>query len=477
MKKLRMIFLDTSMFRLLFVLCMFFSMVMYVEKAAYALTYILFVWGVGLSIYAIVRRKAYATLYLGIWLMAFMASFTITVLVNINPNLQAVTYNLLMLIHAGVCFFVFYGMHTERGVPFRWELYLMARIIVYLSTVFTFIGLFMMLFTQGKFDNYMYYQGVFKGFYTNPNYQGYVSALSIIFCHMLTKPNFVANSGQKRVSRIWLASCVSLNCLALLLCDSTGSLILLVAYAAIIILMKAFSMMDNINPRKMIARIITLAVVGTVVLAVMLFVRVACRVGVAVFFSDTVLSSQEIKDLAADALFIPKTDTGVSSRWFLWDAGIKLFKQNPIFGIGKGNLHDGIIAVTGRENFNSQFDGFVQIAYTDLHNGYLTVLVTAGVIGAVIFTIFLARYLMMVLPVWFVHRRIMEYSVYPCLIAYVGAYFLYAVIEKTLLFDITYLVMSFWLLLGYTSCYAVDQGYNRRGSLYLFNMKLPKKLI
>lgn len=477
MQKLRMVFLDTSLFRLIFMLCMFFSMVMYVEKAAYVLTYVLFVWGVGLSVYSVVKRKAYATLYLGIWLMAFMASFTITVLVSINPNLQAVAYNLLMLVHIGVCFFVFYGMHTERGVPFRWELYLMVRIIVYLSTVFTFIGLFMMMFTQGKFDNYMYYQGVFKGFYTNPNYQGYVSALSIIFCHMLTKPNFIIHSGQKRVSRIWLMSCVLLNCLALLLCDSTGSLILLVAYAAIILLMKVFSMMDNLTPKKMIARIVTLAIVGTVILAAMLFVRVVCRVGVAVFFSDTTLSSEQIKELAADALFVPKTDTGVSSRWFLWDAGVKLFKQNPLFGIGKGNLHDGIIAVTGRENFNSQFDGFVQIAFTDLHNGYLTVLVTAGIIGAIFFFIFLARYLMMILPAWFVHRRIMEYSVYPCLIAYIGAYLFYAIIEKTLLFDITYLVMSFWLLLGYTSCYALDQGYNRRGSLYIFNMKIPQKLI
>ncbi len=477
MNKLRLLFLDTSLFRLIFMLSMFFSMVMYVEKAAYVLTYILFIWGVGLSVYAVVKRKAYATLHLGLWLLAFMASFTITVLVNINPNLQAVAYNFLMLVHAGVCFFVFYGMHTERGVPFRWELYLMVRIIVYLSTVFTFIGLFMMLFTQGKFDNYMYYHGVFKGFYTNPNYQGYVSALSVIFCHMLTKPNFIAHSGQKRVSRIWLLSCVLLNCLALLLCDSTGSLLLLVVYAAVIVLMKVFSMIQDLTPRKVIGRVITLVIVGVVFLTGMLFVRVACRVGVAVFFSDTVLSSEQVKDLVSDALFIPGKDTGVSSRWFLWEAGFKLFKQNPVFGIGKGNLHDGIIAVTGRENLNSQFDGFVQIAFTDLHNGYLTVLVTAGVIGAVLFFAFLVRYIMMILPAWFVHRRIMVYSVYPCLIAFIIAYMVYALIEKTLLFDVTYLVMSFWLLLGYTSCYAINQGYNIRGNYYIFNMKIHKKLI
>ena len=477
MSKLRRLFLDTSLFRLLFILSMFFSMVMYVEKAAYALSYVLLVWGSGLSIYAVVKRKAYAKLYLGIWLMAFFVSFAVTVLININHNLQAVLYNVLMLVHIGVCFFVFFGIHTEDGVPFRWELYLMVKIIVYLSTIFTLVGLVLMLFTSGRFDNYMYYQGVFKGFYTNPNYQGYVSALSVIFCHMLTKPNFVAHSGQKRVSRVWLGSCVVLNCVALLLCDSNGSLLLLAAYAAILVLMKLFSMVEDLTPGKIITRLISLVVVGIVIVTIMMFVRIVCRVGVAAFFSESGLSSEQIKELTGDLFFVPKADSGFTSRWFLWDAGFKLFKQNPVFGIGKGNLYDGIIAVTGRENFNSQFDGFVQIAFTDLHNGYLTLLVTTGVIGTLLFLIFLVRYIMMILPAWFVHRRIMTYSVYPCLIAYIGAYLVYAVIEKTVLFDITYLVMSFWLILGYTSCYAIDQGYNRRGNIYLFNLKFNKKLI
>lgn len=477
MSKLRRLFLDTSLFRLLFILSMFFSMVMYVEKAAYALSYVLLVWGSGLSIYAVVKRKAYAKLYLGIWLMAFFVSFAVTVLININHNLQAVLYNVLMLVHIGVCFFVFFGIHTEDGVPFRWELYLMVKIIVYLSTIFTLVGLVLMLFTSGRFDNYMYYQGVFKGFYTNPNYQGYVSALSVIFCHMLTKPNFVAHSGQKRVSRVWLGSCVVLNCVALLLCDSNGSLLLLAAYAAILVLMKLFSMVEDLTPGKIITRLISLVVVGIVIVTIMMFVRIVCRVGVAAFFSESGLSSEQIKELTGDLFFVPKADSGFTSRWFLWDAGFKLFMQNPVFGIGKGNLYDGIIAVTGRENFNSQFDGFVQIAFTDLHNGYLTLLVTTGVIGTLLFLIFLVRYIMMILPAWFVHRRIMTYSVYPCLIAYIGAYLVYAVIEKTVLFDITYLVMSFWLILGYTSCYAIDQGYNRRGNIYLFNLKFNKKLI
>ncbi|MGN0453268.1 MAG: O-antigen ligase family protein [Ruminococcus sp.] len=478
MQKLKLLFLDTSLFRLLYILCLFFCMVMYTDEIAYVIIVGLFVWGFLLSVYSVVKRKAYANVCFGVWLLLFMLSFTVTIFVNINSDVQTFLFNVFMLLHASVCFFVFFGMHTERGVPFRWELYLMARIIVYLSTIFSLIGLCLMLFTAGSFDNYMYYEGVFKGFYTNPNYQGYVSAISIIFCHMLTKPSFTANSGQKRVSRIWLVCCVVLNCVALLLCDSNASLLLIVAYGAFILLMKLFSLTDNLTPRKMITRTVALGVAGIIAVAIMFFVRVACRLGVAAFFSDdTELDKQMINELLSKAVFIPKNDTGFTSRWFLWEAGAKIFVDHPIFGIGKGNLYDCIIAVTGRENFNSGFEGYALISFTDLHNGYFTVLVTAGIVGFVLFMIFLFRCISMVLPVWYVQRKIMNYSVYPCLLAFLGAYFLYAFVEKTLLFDVTFLVMSFWLILGYTVCYALDFGYFRRGSVSLGKLKIDKRLI
>lgn len=477
MQKLKLLFLDTSLFRLCYLLCLFFCMVMFVNEAAYIMLYGFFVWGLFLSVYTLIKRKAYQKMYFCVWLLGFMAAFVVTILLNLNSDARTWMFNIFMLMHMSICFFVFYGIHTERGVPFRWEFYLMARTFVYLSTIFTLIGLVLMFFTKGTFDDYMYYKGVFTGFYVNPNYQGYVSALSVIFCHMLTKPNFIFNSGQKRVSRIWLVSCVLLNCIALLLCDSNGSLLLLVVYAALIIMMKFFSMIEDLTPKKMIVRMVTMIAVGAVVLTLMMFLRVACRIGVAAFFSDSGLSAQQIDDMSSDMFFVPSEDTGFTSRWFLWDAGMKIFTQNPIFGIGKGNLYSEIIAVTGKDKFNSGFEGFPLLAFTDLHNGYLTILVTAGIVGFILFMAFLIRYLTMIFPVWFVQRRIVEYSVYPCLIAFICAYLVYALIEKTILFDVTYLVMTFWLLLGYTSCYALDFGYSRRGHLTLFGKYVPKRLI
>ncbi len=477
MKKLKLLFLDTSLFRLSYILALFFSMVMYVDMVAYVIVYILFLWGFALTLYKIIKEKIYTRMYIVVWLLAFLLSFSLTVLVNINLNILSLAYNLLMLAHSGLCFFIFFGMHSERGSLFRWELYLMARVIVYLSTIFTFIGLVLMLFTQGKFDDYMYYENVFKGFFTNPNYQGYVSALSVIFCHMLTKPDFIANSGQKRVSRLWIVSCIFLNCTALLLCDSNGSLLFIVSYVASIVLLKLFAMIDNLTPKKIVIRVIVLIVAGIVAVAIMMFVRVICRIGVAAFFSETGLTQAQIDALTSDVIFIPSKDAGFTSRWFLWDAGFKLWTQNPVFGIGKGNLYDGIVAITGRENLNSQYDGIIQIGVTDLHNGYLTILTTAGVIGFIIFAVFLVRYLMIILPVWYVHRRIMTYSAFPCLISFIFAYFIFSVIEKTIIFDNTYMVMSFWLILGYTICYAISSGYQRRGAFYIGNFKLDKKYI
>ena len=469
MNKLKQLFLDASLFRLAYMLCLFFCMVMYVYVPSYVLLCILFVWGAALTIHTVITKRTYSKLYLGLWISLFTISFGVTILFNISSDIAAVLYNVVMLLHMGICFFIFYGMYVDNVVPFRWELYLMARVFVYLSTIFTLVGLVLMLFTFGTFDNYMYYEGVFKGFYINPNYQGYVSVLSIVFCHMLTKPNFILNSNQQRVSRIWLVSCIILNCTALLLCDSNASLLLIIVYAAVYVLMKLFAMTENLTPKKMIIRMLVLIIVGLIALSVMMFVRVFCRVGVTAVFSNDGISAQEVKDISSSAIFVPDEDSGFTSRMFLWRAGWKLFCQNPVFGLGKGDLLSGIIEVTNRTDFNNDFDGVFRMCFTDLHSGYLSVLVHAGVVGFVLFAIFMFRYYKMVFSVWFMQRRIMTHSVYPCMLSFLFAYLIF--------FDVTFFVMTFWLFIGYTACYALDFGYVRRGNCYIFNKKLHKKLI
>jgi len=90
--------------------------------------------------------------------------------------------------------------------------------------------------------------------------------------------------------------------------------------------------------------------------------------------------------------------------------------------------------------------------------------------------VFMYRFFKMTLPVWFVQRRIMTYSIYPCMIGFVAAYLVYAFIERTILFDLSFIVTSFWAIIGYMSSYATDLGYNIRGTVEIFSHKLPKRL-
>ncbi len=480
LKKLKLIFLDTSLFRVSYIMFMFFSMVMYVEKVSIWIEYVLFAWGFFLSIYSVVIRKSYKRLYFGIWLMAFLLSYTLSILFNITSNYIGLLYNLVMLMHASICFFVFYGMYLEKGVPFRWELYLIARLVVYLATLFTFIGLILMFFTQGKYDAYMYYKGeVFKGFFTNPNYQGFASAIAIIFCHMLTKPNFVVNSGQKRVSRIILASCVVINVIALLLCDSTASLVLLVAYAAVFVVIKLFSMIEELTFKKMLSRVIMLLIAGVVMVALMMFLRKAFRLGVVSLFSgDGEVDPQIYDKISSQGVLNILEDSGFTSRMNLWIPGLTVLLNNPVFGVTKGNLYDYISAAGLKTPCPADSDPFEKIFSCDMHNGYLMILVAAGILGFLLFMTFLVRIVSMTVPVWFVHRRIMIYSAYPCLLALMVAYFVYALVEKTVLFDISFLVMTFWMVLGYLTCYALDFGYDRRGKtdFKIFGKNIRKRL-
>ena len=57
LKKLKLLFLDTSLFRVSYIMFLFFSMVMYIEKVAIWVQYGLFVWGFFLSLYFTIANK------------------------------------------------------------------------------------------------------------------------------------------------------------------------------------------------------------------------------------------------------------------------------------------------------------------------------------------------------------------------------------------------------------------------------------
>lgn len=454
---------DSSLFRKLYIVDLFFCNIAFLQIPAYVLLVFLFIWGVGLVIYNQRVNNTFFKLRFGLWVGAFLIFSLLSIIINFSAT---ILYSLIMLLHILVCFFVFYGMHTESDFDFRSELYSIARFIVYVTTVANIIGIICLMFGitfEWYWIKFTIYENRFTGVYVNPNLLGFVSVVSIVCCHMLYKEKLMKSVNQPRVSKIWIFTCVATNLFSLILCDSNASLVLALAYAIVYIIYIFFADKTGLSASKIIFKIIALAVVGAFLISSALMLRTICQTGFSVVLSKTnsiisvIMGDDDITsgisstennttEEKKDVTFGHENKNIDSGRFKLWKESINLFKISPIIGISNGNI------VFYSEEYSN---GVLNYSYhkSDLHNGYLTILVSTGVIGFLLFGIFGFRFAKHSAQHLFLQKKTFRNDVYPCLFAFLFAYLIYAMFEKALLYDISFMVMWFWLMMGYMSCY------------------------
>ncbi|MBR1534880.1 MAG: hypothetical protein IJ639_10965, partial [Ruminococcus sp.] len=243
MSRFKAAVLDTSLFRRCYIICLFFCNITLLIVPAYIGLAVMFCWGSFLVIYNEIKKHTALKTRHGLWLILFLFASVFTLVFHISSQFMTNLYNVMMILHAAMCFFIFYGIHTEKHLNFRREFYSICSFIVYATTVMGVIGLACLMAgirVEVFHIGFIIFENRFTGMYMNPNYLGYISVFAIFCCHALTKKDFIEISGRKRVSRIWLGSCVTLNAISLLLCDSNASMILAIGYAVVYCVYKIF---------------------------------------------------------------------------------------------------------------------------------------------------------------------------------------------------------------------------------------------
>lgn len=458
MKKIKAVLTDSSAFRRNYVICLFLCNVTPVMVFAYALLSALFLWGVFLLIYNEVRRHTALKTRYGLWLSLFILFAFVTAVVHFSPNILNDLHNLTMIVHASICFFLLYSVHTEKHLNFRRELYAICRMIVYSTTVLGLIGL-ACLMANIKFEifglKFIVYENRFTGLYNNPNQLGF-TAVAAIFCgHMLLKKDFIAISGRERVSTIWIASCAAVNAISLLLSDSNGALVLLLAYVIFFLAYKMIGVERRFSLRQIVTKSLTAVLAGAVIVAALFFVRNVTQEGFTKVMDskDSVVVLEGDLEVQREGITFEHENKNIDSgRFKLWEQAIKMFVANPVLGIGKGNIFD-----YGRRMFVNgvkftEKATFLTPFLTDFHNGYLTVLVCSGIIGFVLLAIFGLKFFKHITVRVFREEGLKE-STLPCMYAFICAYAVYAFAEEALLYNLMFTVAFFWLILGYTSCF------------------------
>lgn len=487
--------LNISLFRIIYICVLFLTSFCYVDVICTVIKYPLMIWGCVLLNFYYIRPKRIGEVMYARWILCFLIASLSTNIIHCASNFMP---NMGIWIHMVICFFLLYGMHTERNRKRKQlEIYRISSIIL-ISTTISMILSFLSLFFgehKGKFAwntyNMVIYENRFTGIFTNPNLLAFYAVVAIVFAHILDKDNLYIEGGAKRIFKRWfLVLCVIINLIGLFLSDSNGSLLLIACYIIGNILYYLFGAKKNINIKNFLLRTLSAGVALVLCVGMLLGLRIYSNKAVSMIIntSNSISKSEVVtpipdnediiieKDIIKPnknqsskekiVTFAHENENLDSGRIKLLENAVVIFYNNPIFGVGKEN-----IVLYGEKLIEKG------MKYNDLHNGYLTILVSYGLIGFILFIGFAVSLGNSCVKSVFLEKQNLLRSPYICLFSFIFAYCIYAVVEKTILLEQSYMVVIFWYMLGYLSCYMqkYDHTDERFSIRHILKIKISNK--
>lgn len=453
---------NESLFRIFYIISLMLCSVVFVEIIANITRSILFVWGIYLIFRKFITKDYQKILYKN-WLIAFLILGLLTTVIHLSGRFFE---NIVMLLHTLMCFFIFYGMYIENDKnKIKNEVNIIGKFFIYSTTTFSILGLILALLIgksiimssypvpivndlfsfDAKFFGYklIIYENRFTGIYTNPNLLGFTSVVALFFCHMALKKKSFGTSNTFSVDKKILIVCIITNLLSIFICDSNSSLLFIVGYVSVLIVYHAFSGKYKSKIESVFKKIIVMILVLAIIIAALFALRfITQRITSGIMSFTRIASGDSTEETVTFEHENANIDSG---RLKLWKQSLSFIKSFPILGIGKGNIVD-----FGKELLGGK------MKYSDFHNGYITIIVSSGFLGFLVFMIFAILIGKRLLVKLFSKSSDFSDDIFPCIVAFISSYCVFSLVEKTMLLDITFMVVSFWYILGYSMTYLTN---------------------
>ncbi len=460
--------LDSRLFRIVYLITLSLEMIAFCDKFAIILRCGVLVWGAFILAFRfIVSKRAFKVKYK--WLLwSFVAVQVLTSVWNMSRDFLP---NMVFAYHSMVCFFIFYGMSQEKShEEIEKEMVFLFKYFIVFSTVTSFIGINVAVFTA-QLQVGDYFLGILRnrliGIHTNSNLLAFSNIVAIFSLDVIKDSHLRWKYNEKFFNRFWGALCFGINFLSLFLSDSNASFLFIVAYFTVRIFYNNFMNYKEFKFSEFLRGNLLMLVFSTLMISGSFFLRDVSQDIIGIVINDvheieepvtdnvplkaeseteTEMESETDSEPSYDSeekITIGRENYDVSSgRITLFKQGLKLFRVNPIIGIGRGNL----------VRFGDKYleNGLI---FSDLHNSYLTILVCNGIVGFLLFAAFLALTAKDMCKYLFKFSCRRDSGIYSKLFAAVVAYCAYSVFEKAILSEITFMVVFFWLILGYAVSY------------------------
>jgi len=373
---------NLSLFRILYIISLMLEIVAYppIELAAGYLNGVTFVWGIVICFHFLfhdpqklnINHKKIAISFILVCLLTSFINFS----TNILMNLISVFNNFMYL-------FLFLGMKKNTSKEdIDKEMNFILKFIVFFSSLISLIGIYISfrykhIYFMGH--NIGIFENRFFGISTNPNQLGFLSAISIFACDLL---NDKYMKSKFKFNFLLSIIFILFNTCVLFLTDSNASFVFVTIYLAIRIFYENFSKYEKIKDINFIRELIYVVASMMLIVSGSFLTRISCQ-----RFMNRVINHQkynisdhsikiEIKE--GESHFGRGGHELSSGRISLFKQGMQLAKIRPLLGLGRENLsYYGEIYIKGGLLFSYK--------HFDLHNLYLTLLVSYGMIGFSLF--------------------------------------------------------------------------------------------
>ena len=441
---------NTSLFRVAMVIDLILCQIGYIAVPSIVAAVCIFFWGLSLFMREYVYSLKIKEVKHYKLLIAFIITNIITIMIQGYD--RGMWESLGMVLNMPLIFFLYYGVHTEAKTPdgrrkiYR-EIYVLSIIMLWLSLIINILSL-VSLYMVGQSVSYYFgylvvHENRFTGLYYNPNLMAFTSFCAMFCCHLLWQSDFYERAAGKPLTkrtRALILFSAGMNLVVIFLTDSNASMLIIVCYVITYIFYRMFGGRD-IDIRYALKKGI-----GVILLFVVFAAAIfAVRLGFQTTATHTMSTPEESANVFEDngdelnrITFEHMNKNLDSGRIKLFKQGINVIKHHPIFGVGKGE----ITKYGNRYNDN-------KMKYSDFHNGYLTIFVCSGLVGFGIFMTFAALSCKELVRTLFSVRPIIRGDIFPCIASFLTAYCVYSVFERALVYDVTFMIEFFWMVLGY----------------------------
>ncbi len=340
-------------------------------------SYILAFCGMTILLYRTTQYKQYINSIGFPLLLAFMFSYVISSIYNIKygyiENIQALIWMAFQLI--------FFYAGSQKDNKTIWGIFKYLNFYVLLANLASFVMLFCQ-YGRTRTDSFNgnimgFVWGRLWGVYTDPNSGSVFSVAAILVSFYLLK-----NAKRIWVKTLYIFEIVLALCYITFSGSRTGivTLIISLAFYSYLMLNKTLKI-NKLFLKTLLSCTLAIIIASAGYLSI-LTVKHTYNFAVNTLFSD---------DAVKDSVTIEREDetleTDISNQRFdLWLSGIEIWKKSPILGTSHRNIINfaventpDIYLITGRG-----------IPYDSTHNAYIDILVSQGIIGALIFVIFFA---------------------------------------------------------------------------------------